>query len=215
MDFPECGSSKMAEFVGIMLGDGSIARYECDRGDGSFSEQFVVKVTISSEEADYEDYIFNLFEGIFDLEPTTYLKKDEKVLDIRCFNRDLFEFLKDRIGLETAPKKGSAVIPERYMDEDLRGEVLRGFFDTDGSLVLTDNNGYLYPRLEMKISRSPMQGQFVRILEDEGFRFGVYDLDDGKVRIQLNGEGQLEKWVEEVGFNNSRHLKKLEKFRSS
>ncbi|MFB6099947.1 MAG: hypothetical protein ABEK16_01615 [Candidatus Nanohalobium sp.] len=210
---PELTNPDLAEFVGIMLGDGSIGRYECSRGDSSSSEQFVVKVTISKDESDYEDYIFDLFEKLFAIEPISYRKKNENTLDIRCFNPDLFDFMTGQVGLKTAPKKDRALIPERYMTEELRKEVLRGYFDTDGSLVLTDNNGYLYPRLEMKISRSPMQEQFVQLIEDEGFRFGNYELENGKIRIQMNGEEQLQKWVEEVGFSNQRHLDKLERFK--
>jgi hypothetical protein len=43
----------------------------------------------------------------------------------------------------------------------------------------------------MKISPSPMQNQFVKILEEEKFNFGKYDIGKGKVRIQMNGKTQL------------------------
>jgi hypothetical protein len=198
-----------------MLGDGSIGRYECSRRKGGSSEQFLVKITISKHESEYEDYIFYLFEEPFNLEPISYRKKSEKTLDIRCFKPDLFNFMTEKVGLKTAPKKGRAVITERYMVEELRKEVLRGYFDTDGSLVLTDNNDYLYPRLEMKISCSPMQEQFKQLIEKEGFRFGNYELENDKIRIQINGKEKLQKWVEEIEFKNQRHLSKLERFGSN
>lgn len=215
MNRPKLSDPRLAEFVGIMLGDGSIGKYQCSRGDGSSSKQFVVKVTISKDESEYESHISVLFEDLFGIEPVSYQKKNENTLDIRCFDRDLFDFLTEEVGLKTAPKKGRAEIPEKYTAEKFRKEVLRGYFDTDGSLVLTDNNGYLYPRLEMKISHSPMQEQFIQLIENEGFRFGDYELEKGKIRIQMNGKEQLQKWVEEIGFNNQRHLTKLERFRSS
>ena len=83
--------------------------------------------------------------------------------------------------------------------------VLRGYFDTDGSVVITNNNGTLYPRLEMKISPSPMQQQFIDILEQFNFRFGVYDIGKGKVRIQMNGLECLNNWFTTIGFSNRKH----------
>jgi len=211
MQYPRLVCRRMAEFVGMLLGDGSIGRYKCNSGDAGQREQYVVKFTISQDEESYAEYISDFFKELFDVEPTQYAKSNENALDIRCFKKELFEFITEEVGLRTSPKKDNAIIPERYMGGKLRKDVLRGYFDTDGSLVLADNNGYLYPRLEMKVARSPMQDQFIEIVEDLGFRFGAYELNEGKIRIQMNGKQQLEKWVGEIGFSNQRHLSKLEK----
>ncbi len=98
------------------------------------------------------------------------------------------------------------------MSKELAKYVIRGYFDTDGSVVITDNNGTRYPRLEMKICPSPMQEQFIKILESLNFRFGVYRIGKGKVRIQMNGKGQLEKWIKDVGFSNPKHRKRAMSF---
>jgi len=45
----------------------------------------------------------------------------------------------------------------------------------------------------------------------KGYNFGAYDCRNGKIRIQMNGKSQLNKWQNEVGFNNERYLSKLEK----
>jgi len=49
-------------------------------------------------------------------------------------------------------------------------------------------------------------------LRNYGFRFGVYDIGKGKVRIQMNGVSQLKEWYEIIGFNNPKHKLKAEKF---
>ena len=89
---------------------------------------------------------------------------------------------------------------------------MRGYFDTDGCVVTANNNGICYPRLEMKVCPSPMQKQFVEILKKHNFRFGVYNIGKGKVRIQLNGKAQLTKWVRLVGFSNKKHADKIKRF---
>jgi len=64
----------------------------------------------------------------------------------------------------------------------------------------------------MKVSPSPMQQQFVDLLKSYGFKFGVYQIGEGKVRIQLNGKTELRKWTELIGFSNMKNLRKLERF---
>ncbi|PSG99443.1 MAG: hypothetical protein BRC29_04980 [Nanohaloarchaea archaeon SW_7_43_1] len=96
------------------------------------------------------------------------------------------------------------------MDNSLEKYVFRGYFDTDGSVVLTDNNGTLYPRLETKICPSPMQNQLTKILESQGFNFGAYGIGKGKIRIQMNGKGQLAKFRDEIGFKNNKHVLKAQ-----
>ena len=114
--------------------------------------------------------------------------------------------------MKLAPKWNKAIIPEKFTNSPFDILVLRGYFDTDGCVVQTNNNGILYPRLEMKICPSPMQSQFIDILKNNGFKFGSYKIGRGKIRIQLNGKDQLKKWYKLIGSSNPKHIKKFEKF---
>lgn len=207
MENPDLNSEKLAEFVGIMLGDGCIGKYRC-RSDGGEKIQTQVKITLHREERMYAKYVEGLFDDLFGFVPPTYEKKSENIVEVRSFRRKLFEFLTEELGLKESPKWGKATIPEPCLKNP--ESVLRGYFDTDGSVVLTDNNGTLYPRLEMKICPSPMRDQMEKILGDCGFNFGWYEIGKGKVRVQMNGESQLEKWLDEIGIANSKHKDKIE-----
>lgn len=59
-----------------------------------------------------------------------------------------------------------------------------------------------------------MQNQFIDILKRRGFRFQVNDIGKGKVRLRLNGKKQVDKWNEEIGFSNPKHVKKLLNFKN-
>lgn len=208
MNKPSLENEDLAEFIGIMLGDGSIGEYECRTGDVVKTHRRV-KVTLSGSEEKYCDYIENLFEELFGISPIVRPRKNENTVDIAVYRKALLEFLVEEVGLKLAPKWERAEIPEFYCaKESYSDKILRGYFDTDGSVVLTDNNGTLYPRLEMKISPSPMQEQIIGILDQRGFRFGTYDIGKGKVRIQMNGKTQLRKWSDEIGFRNEKHVRK-------
>ena len=57
-----------------------------------------------------------------------------------------------------------------------------------------------------------MQSQFIAILNKYGFKFGAYQIGKGKVRIQLNGKGQLENWIKLVVFSNQKNIDKIKRF---
>jgi hypothetical protein len=166
---------------------------------------------LNKNEIEYLKYIVNLIRTLFGIEPKTKFRKSENTVDIQVFNKNLIMFLINKVGLQTSPKWGRAVIPCIYLNTKFEKDILRGYFDTDGSIVVTNNNGIIYPRLEMKICPSPMQSSFIEILSRRKFRFGVYQIGRNNVRIQMNGKTQLEKWLKEIGMKNSRCIEKVNK----
>lgn len=195
-------TKKLAEFIGVLLGDGCIMDYKNHKE---------LKITLHShDDLSYSKYLESLFFDIFNLKIRTYFRKNENTMDLRIVSKQLIKFLLDDLGLVSSPKKKRAKIPNKFMDYGL--DVLRGYFDTDGSLVITNNNGTIYPRIEMKVCDSPMQEQFILLLKEAGFRFGVYNLANGAVRLQLNGKDQLTEWIKLVGSKNTKHTDKLENF---
>jgi DNA-binding transcriptional regulator WhiA len=187
-----------AEFAGILLGDGSLSTY-------LKINHYRLQITLNSNEKEYARYICVLFKRIFDKELSLKFRKNENTLDLLCFNRKVIKELID-FGFVTSPKWNRARIPEQFMNKELGKNVLRGYFDTDGCVAMTNNNGTIYPRLEMKIMPSPMKEQFRELLELYGFKYGVYEIGRGKVRIQMNGKRQLEKWKKDIGFSNKKSI---------
>jgi hypothetical protein len=185
---------KLAEFIGIMLGDGYFVG---DRLKISFNSQ---------DDLEYLNYVKNLANKLFDINPIIKFRKNENCVDLFIFKRNILRLLVDK-GLVKSPKWNRAIIPNSFLEYDV--DVLRGYFDTDGCVVVTNNNGTSYLRLEMKVCPSPMQEQFVNILNKYDFCFGVYQIGKGKVRVQLNGKKQVKKWLDLIGFSNPKHLRKI------
>ena len=201
-------SINLAEFIGILLGDGSI----CLKGINSKCHNRL-KITLDSNtDKEYINYVANLIEMLFQIKPHIKKRKHENAVDLFIFNKEVIEFLINTIGLKLSPKWNRALIPENFLIKGLDLMVVRGYFDTDGALVTANNNGTIYPRLEMKVCPSPMQTQFITILNKYRFKFGAYQIGKGKVRIQLNGKGQLENWIKLVGFSNQKNSDKIKRF---
>jgi len=201
-------NKKLAELIGIVLGDGSISLKEYNPKSNNR-----LKISFNSkDDKQYILYVKKLLQKLFDVEPKLKYRENENTADLLIFKKEVVLFLVNKINMKLSPKWNRATIPEKFMSNKLDLLILRGYFDTDGCLVTTNNNGIIYPRLEMKISPSPMQKQFINILKKYKFKFGIYDIGKGKVRIQLNGKEQLKKWKKLVGFNNQKHLNKLKRF---
>ena len=195
--YPSLDSEDLAEFIGIILGDGYFVN---DR----------LKISLNSiSDLEYLDYVKNLITYLFNVDSVVKFRKNENCVDLFIFKRKILRFLESN-GLIMSPKWKRAKIPADFLRYGIC--VLRGYFDTDGCVVITNNNGIIYPRLEMKVCPSPMQKQFIDILKKENFHFGVYQIGRGQVRIQLNGKKQLELWNEKIGFKNMKHVAKVNKF---
>lgn len=194
---------KLAELVGIILGDGCIKNYK---------RQKALQISFNSkDDLDYLKYVKGLVQKIFNIKPIIKFRKTENTADLFLFKKHVVQYLLNQ-GLVSSPKWDRAIIPESCLDNNFDILVLRGLFDTDGCVALTNNNGTLYPRLELKICPSPMQKQVISILEKYCFNFKVQQLDKKKIRIRINGIKELKKWVSMIGFSNKKHLEKANNF---
>lgn len=196
----------LAEVVGILLGDGSLNVYESSK----YSTYYRLKITTHSQDYEYIEYISELFIKLFNNKPIVRKRPEENTKDICIYKKSIVKYFLD-LGMMKSPKWNRAIIPLQFMRQKYGKLILRGYFDTDGSVVLAKNHGRTYPRLEMKISPSPMQKQLEQLIRNYKFRFKTYRIGLGKVRIQINGLKELQKWEKIIGFSNPKHSEKMKK----
>ncbi|MBN1385914.1 hypothetical protein JW968_02960 [Candidatus Woesearchaeota archaeon] len=199
-------TKELAELVGIILGDGSINIYLSNK----YSTYYRLKISFHSDDREYISYVSYLLYNVLGTKSILKKRKDENTADLYIFKKEIIMHLLN-LGLKSSPKWNRGIIPPYLLNKEFGKYVLRGYFDTDGSVVLTNNNGTLYPRLEMKISPSPMLKQFEYLLNLYNFRFKSYQIGKGKVRIQINGRKELIKWCDFIGFSNPKHSMKAHK----
>ncbi len=199
--------AQLAEFVGALLGDGSIGCYHCKAGD-KIKTQYRVK--ISGDASENLEYFTNclrpLMTRLFDKEPLLRFKRGERTLELMYFGKPFYEYLMD-LGMAASPKRDRAIIPSFIFQEGLEKHFLRGLFDTDGCVIFDRQNKkeHAYPRLELKMLPSPMRKQTLEILSNLEYRPITSAQQNGCIRIQMNGKKILEKWVNEIKFHNPRH----------
>lgn len=202
---------EIAEFVGIMLGDGHIGIYNTKAGN-KIKLHRTIKVSLDSRNKQYIEYVSEIMRKVLGVEPHLSYKKNENAVDIATHKKDRLTYLLDKIGLKISPKWNRMKIPEKYSNGKLGLLVLKGLFDTDGCLSIYKNNGIIYPRIEIRLCPSPAQSQISGVLDEYKFKYRIQKLERGKTRIRISGKEQLRRWFNLIGSANSVHINKSKEF---
>ncbi|MCK5022996.1 MAG: hypothetical protein KAS04_02380 [Candidatus Aenigmarchaeota archaeon] len=212
--FPKKMTDDLAEFMGIMTGDGHISYHKYGR-----RTNYTITVTGNSETdlKYFEQRILPLFKKLFNLDLKISKRKNEKTISVQTRSVGIYNFLLN-MGLKSAPKD-RIEIPRNVLNNGMIIHFIRGLFDTDGGLCLKKRyrDYHYYPVISLKQKSKIIITQVERILKDLGFSFySEYDVvtNDKRgftskgSRIYLYGMKNLEKWLDIIGFNNPKYTDK-------
>lgn len=194
-------SKDLAEFIGIMLGDGGV----------SYSQ---ISVTLGfTTDKKYVPYIRKLIYKLFKVKTSIYLSKRKNAIRIRASGVNLVKNLLI-LGLVQGNKiKQQFNIPVwiEQKDEYIKA-CIRGLIDTDGCVhrkVRRESNGIEYRSVGITFcsASKPLQVSLVRLFNILGFKVAM----SGRT-IYLCGREQIERYVEEIGFSNPKHMVRYEIF---
>lgn len=111
---------KLAEFFGIMLGDGKLSYYQ-------------VVVTLGTKELAYAEYASDLIQQLFGARPKIALRK-KGFKDVYLGSIDLTDWLRKE-GFVYNKVRSQVDAPKWvFTKQEYKRGFLRGFFDTDGSV---------------------------------------------------------------------------------
>ena len=208
--FPKI-SKELAEEIGIHIGDGSMGIY-------SKCRYHAYTVCGSIEDCDYLLKVVKpLIERLYGLVPNRRTQKKGKSLDLVYGSKRLVLF-KARLGLPVGPKN-NICIPEIVRNSNFVLDCLRGIFDTDGTILFKKRHKlvHYYPVIKLCCKSKPLIEQVERIFESIGIRANVqYDVKTMDKRgfssvthqLHINGADRVKKFIEKVGFSNSKHMTK-------
>jgi len=194
-------SEQLAEFVGIVLGDGGISRRQ-------------VVITLHHEDdKDYGEYVSNLIKELFDVPVSRYHRKKNSTNNYVISRCELVKFCTDELGLNIGSKVRQQVDIPEWIKGNKKYSVacLRGLFDTDGCIFNETHriNGriYSYPRFTIVNHSLPMTATLYNILEELGFN-PKFRKDNRKV--QLEKKDEIIRYFKEIESRNQKHLKRFE-----
>lgn len=192
-------SEKLAEFVGIMLGDGSIASYH-------------VAVTLNAtDDAEYAEFVTECMQTLFKVVPHVYYRKDCNALNIVITRKLLVTYLQS-LGLKQGSKVRQQVsIPEWILVDPLYARAcVRGLMDTDGSVFkhtyMVKTRSYTYTKLSFTSASVPLREGVQQILQQNGMTV----VTSGR-NVRIEAKDSVQRYLQCIGTHNPKHLKRSRK----
>lgn len=189
--------SQMAEFCGIVMGDGNI---------WTNWHKFEVTITGSPRDKDYLDHVAAYV--ISSIKPSVYYRLRGRGLRLTIYSKRLFDFLVYHIGFGVGTDKCSGELPRKLRPRALYLSFIRGFFDTDGSIFTSDKKGAPnYPTLEITNENSTLLLDIKQFLLKEGIRATFRKSNKGTFKIAVHGKMMIRRWLTLIGSSHPRKLR--------
>jgi len=203
---PKLNNVKLAEEIGIHIGDGSMNNY-------NHTYLFSLRGHRIDDEKYYRAYISSLYKKVYGID--VKIREWPDVLGFQIGSKAIVTFKNRILGLPLGSKK-KIQIPEFLMNsKKLVLNCLKGIFDTDGSLSFEKKSRTIpyYPRIILSTTSIKLKDQLFNILHDL-LEFNLsrwIEIPRNKNwseihRICIRGEKNIKKWFRLIGSNNPKNL---------
>ena len=214
--FPE-DSEDLAEFYGIMLGDGNSYRinYYNSRTDKRSTHTIKIVGDSRFDRKYFLEYVKPLIEKLFEItvrvgkfKPKENFVNSKNAMFLESHGKELIGFL-ERKGFKPGNKiKNKLGIPDWIKKNSAFLNVcLRGLYDTDGSIYkLTNQNSH-------QICFTNVNKILLNDVRDSLLNGGINCSKISKKDIYITKKSELRKFLKQIGFSNDRHLKKVKRWK--
>lgn len=191
---PRRQSANLAEFFGILLGDGSVTKY--------FSKIYLNRIA----DKKYAPFVKDLAEKLFKGASVTYRERlGNGTIEIQISSREACDFLKN-IGFDAKNRTIPLWITEKgsYIKA-----TIRGLFDTEGSVGIKyfhgKNGKYIYKQLTVTNKNRNILIFISKNLAALGFSPTV---NSGK-NIYISNPRDIRRFIREIGLHNPKLTNKI------
>lgn len=196
-------SKELAEFIGIMLGDGNL---------GLYNRAYKIRICgHSSKDKDYLlKFVKPLAEKLFNEKFKTYIHNNN-CLYLMKDSKKIFATL-IHFGLKSGNKKLNNIsIPKWiFSSNEYVVACVRGLIDTDGSVV--NVKGRRCSFIYFKTGIPNIVKSFTKCMKMLGFRTSKWNHQSNTSQLSICGRDMVKKYYKEVGFNNPKHANKFKIF---
>ena len=195
-------SNRLAEFSGIMIGDGSITRRQ-------------IMITVNSkDDKQYSSFIKNLIQKTFDVPVPICYYKNKSAMKLVVSRSNLVDFCNKKLGLRIGHKLRQGLdIPDWIKaNSSFRKACLRGLVDTDGCIFnechKIKDKKYCYPRLVFTSYSRQLCLSVMKILKELNFT--------PKLRVdrnvQLEKREDIIRYFQLIGTSNPKHKMRFKSY---
>jgi hypothetical protein len=190
-------SEKLAEFFGIMMGDGGMSKSQ-------------ITITLNKiVDYEYSNYVAELIEDLFKVRPGRAERRGAKVLNISISRVGLVNFCRD-LGLVIGNKIKQQIDIPNWIKNRFKYKIacLRGLFDTDGCLIIhryvSSGKVYVYKKIAFTSRSLPLLASIREVLNELGLKHRTGNNFD----IRIEAAADVKKYFNAVGSHNPKHLKR-------
>ena len=187
----------LAEFLGIVIGDGSISDYQ-------------VRIYFNAKtDAVYAGFVKDLVLQLFQI-GATLAKRPKNTLELIISSRALVKFLSSA-GLQKGNKVKNQIAVPAWIQEDsaCSHACLRGLMDTDGGVYfhthITKGIKYRHMGLCFTSRSRPLLDAVEQVL----LQIGIPARNDERERVEVYSKDSIEKYMNLIGSHNLNHLKRF------
>jgi len=189
-------SKNLAEFVGIILGDGGITQYQ-------------ITFTLHSEDdKEYGNFIIDLTKKLFDAPISIHYDKRCKATSYVISRRELVNFCTQKIGLKIGNKVKQQVDVPNWIKQNKQYSIActRGLIDTDGSIFNHNYkvNGKLYSY--KKLSFTNLSKPLVLFVYKTMKNIELSPRISRNKDVWLDSINDMKKYFKIIDSHNQKHL---------
>ena len=189
-------SPKLAEFTGIVMGDGGITKNQ-------------LTITLHHiDDKEYGKFVAKLMEKLFGVKPSIYHDSEDSVNNFVISRIKLIKFCTEKLGLKIGNKiKQQISIPD-WIETNKKYQIacIRGLVDTDGCLVIhkykVGGKQYCYKKLNFCSASKPLVKSVIGILKK--FDFNPRLSHNGR-NVWIDSQNEVKRYFKIIGSNNPKH----------
>ena len=188
-------SQDLAEFFGILLGDGSLNRFQC-------------RIYLSSKpDDDYAHYIVGLITRLFSYKASLIKSRREKMFTIMISGVNFINFLCSKgLHIGNKVKQQVSVPPWISSNTEFAKACIRGLIDTDGCFAIhrysVNGKKYSYPKIVFSNRSLPLLEFVYAGLEHLGFN----PKKSAKYQVWLHNQREVQRYMREIGSRNCKKI---------
>jgi len=193
----------LAEFIGIVLGDGGVTDYQ-------------VKIfTNSKTDLEHAYFIKKIVYNLFNLKASISFRIKNTVV-VTCSGKNLVNFLV-KCGLKKGNKVAQSVnVPPWILKNNkFLKSCLRGLIDTDGGIYfhvhVTKGIKYRHIGLCFSNHSKPLLDSVYNMF----LQLGIKAKNDGRCHIFIYDRKELNKYMILVGSHNKKHIRRFKSYKNS
>ena len=186
-------STLLAEFFGIMLGDGHLSPTQ-------------VIVTLGTKEETYTTYVVELIQKLFSASAKIGIRKSG-YRDVYLGSTEVATWLRQE-GLVSHKVRSQVDVPQWIFErQEYMMAFLRGFFDTDGSIYRLT--------FGIQISFTNKSTPLLVSLQSMLKKLGYKPSKVGTMRVYLTRVSDVRRFFEEIKPKNQKHVRRFDEFITS